>query len=439
MTTAASNVEHSEVKGIACNNALIQTEASLVNLQGESAKSENRTSDKADTFSGLIERAINLGSGYRQKSREIAAVHYAAAHQYDIDEPNREAYEAELKALCAKNNVEVTPGKTSPYHMIVRLTFTDATKQYVSDKVHVLSVALAKKIKPEDFLTWLENEKGERKIVETYKRDGSLKQEPTNEDNHDVSTDDLYRERNRNTQAQRARQHSVAFTIHATTTSQVPPQLQIDTECAAIIVRQADGSIIVKAVAADRDIAEEVYASYYRANSDDIDSAVQKQKIVEILEKPECLTVTEIRKELGDDIANKVAKAANNISEYNQEILNIPNGLKKYISLLKKGDLVFGTTGAVSYASYYERAIEELEQEIGDDPTFSRYLDRPFDRTVTLCPENMPRPIGSKSRYAKNSVVATRQSAIRSALEYELENLRGVRKIEAGADDLEVR
>lgn len=160
---------------------------------------------------------------------------------------------------------------------------------------------------------------------------------------------------------------------------------------------------------------------------------------MEILEKAECLTVTEIRKELGDDIANKVAKAANNISEYNQEISNIPNGLKNYIALLKKGDLVFGTTGAVSYASYYERAIGELEQEIGDDPTFSRHLDRPFDRTVTLCSENMPRPIGSKSGYAKNSVVATRQSAIRSALEYELENLRGVRKIEAGADDLEVR
>lgn len=398
-------------------------------------KSSERKSDKLtctpeSNFSSLVKSAINLGSGYRQKSREIAAIHYAAAHQYYIDESNREAYETELKTLCTENKIEVTPGKTSPYHMIVRLTFTDATKQYVSDKVHVLSVALAKETKPEDFLTWLERESGERKIVETYKRDGSRKHEGAGDEDQEENPDGSYRERNRNEQIQRARQqlsNSVVFKLDAATASQALPKLKIDTECAAIIARQADGSIVIKAVVEDRDIAEDVYAGYYRINSHEIDSAIQQQKITEMLESSDDLSLTDIRRKLGDEIADKAAEAAGKASECNREMTDTPESLKKYVELLKSGDLVYGTSGALSYASFYERAIEELEQVLEDDHSLQGYLDRPFDRTVNLCPENMPRPIGSKSKHAKSSILVTKQSALRDVLENELTILFGIK------------
>ena len=392
-------------------------------------KSDNLTCALEITFSSLIQSAINLGSGYRQKSRELSAAHYAAAHKYYIDQSNRETYEAELKELCKKSEIDVTPGKTSAYHMIVRLTFKEATKQYVSDKVHVFSVALAKQIKPENFLAWLEKERGERKIVETYKRDGSRKQEDTNDENQDVNPDSLYRERNRNEQIQRARQqltNAVVFKVDASTVSQALPKLQIDTECAAIIVRQADGSIVIKAVVADHDIAEDVYAGYYRANSDEIDVAIQQKKITEMLENSDDLTLTDIRKELGDEIADKAAKAADGVREFNREMTNTPNSLKKYVDLLKKADLVYETSGAVSYASFYERAIEELEQVLEDDQSLQGHLDRPLDRTVNLCPENMPRPVGSKSKHAKSSNLVTKQGALRDFLKSELAILRGI-------------
>ncbi|WP_186224490.1 hypothetical protein [Burkholderia gladioli] len=383
-------------------------------------KSDNLTSALEISFSNLIQSAINLGSGYRQRSREIAAFHYAAAHKYHTDESNRDAYEEELKKLCVENEIDVTPGKTSPYHKIVRLTFTDATKQYVSDKVHVLSVALAKQIKPENFLVWLEIERGERKIVETYKRDGSRKQITSNDDDQDVIADDMYRECNRNMQAQRARQHSVAFVIDATTASQVLPKLQIDTECAAIVVRETDGSLVIKAVVANRDVAEDVYAGYYRINSHVIDSAIQQRQIAEMLESTDDLSIADIRKKLGNDIANKAVKAARQVSEFNREMTDTPEILKKYVELLKSGDLVYGTSGSLSYSSFYERAIEELEQVLEDDQSLQRYLDRPFDRTVSACPEAMPRPIGSKSKHAKSSPLMTKQSALRDVLKNEI-------------------
>ncbi|WP_186106624.1 hypothetical protein [Burkholderia gladioli] len=398
------------------------------------AKSSERKSDKPtctleSAFSSLIQSAINLGSGYRQKSREIAEIHYAAAHQYYIDEPNHETYEAELKALCAKNNVEVTPGKTSPYHMIVRLTFTDATKQYVSDKVHVLSVALAKQIKPENFLTWLEDERGERKIIENYKRDGSHKQKDIADEDREENPDGSYRERNRNEQIQRARQqlaNSVVFKVDAATVSQALPNLKVDTECAAIIAYQVDGSIAIKAVVADHDIAEDVYAGYYRVNSHEIDAAVQQKKIEEMLENTDNLSLTDIRRELGDKIADKAADAVSGASEFNREMATTSESLKKYIELLKKADLVYGTSGAASYTSFYESALEELEQVLVDDQSLQACLDRPFDRTVNLCAENMPRPIGSKSKHAKSSLLATKQSALRDVLESELAVLSGI-------------
>ncbi|MBU9194437.1 hypothetical protein KTD33_07790 [Burkholderia gladioli] len=396
-------------------------------------KSPERKSDKPtctleSNFSSLIQSAINLGSGYRQKSREIALVHYTAAHQYHFDEPNHETYEAELKALCAKNNVEVTPGKTSPYHMIVRLTFTDATKQYVSDKVHVLSVALAKQIKPETFLAWIEDERGERKIIETYKRDGSRKQEGVDDEDREQNSDGSYRERNRNEQIQRARQqlaNSAVLKVDVATVSQALPKLEIDTECAAIIVRQVDGSIAIKAVVVDHDIADDVYAGYYRANSHEIDAAVQQRKIEEMLENTENLTLTDIRRELGDEIADKAAEAASGASAFNREMAVTPEGLKKYLKLLKKADLVYGTSGAVSYTSFYESALEELEQVLEGNQSLQACLDRPFDGTVNLCPENMPRPIGSKSKHAKISTLVTKQSALREILKSELAVLSG--------------
>lgn len=392
-------------------------------------KSDNLTCSLNTTFASLIQRAINLGSGYRQKSREIAAIHYAAVKQYDIDESNRDAYEAELKKLCVENKIEVTPGKTSPYHMIVRLTFTDATKQYISDKVHVLSVALAKQVKPENFLVWLENERGERKIVETYKRDGSRKQEDDCDDDQEEKPNGSHRERNRNEQIQRAREqlsNSFVFKIDAATTSQALPEFRIDTECAAIVVRHTDGSIVIKAVVADQGIAENVYAGYYRANSHEIDAAIQQMKISEMLENSDSLSLTDIRKELGDEIADKAAEATSQASEFNREMANTPESLKKYVELLKKADLVYGTSGALSFASFYERAIEELEQVLEDDPSLQGYLDRSFDRTVTLCPENMPRLIGSKSKHANSVPLATKQSALRDTLKSELAILRGM-------------
>ncbi|WP_334000433.1 hypothetical protein [Burkholderia gladioli] len=398
------------------------------------AKSSERNSDKStckpeSNFSSLIQSAINLGSGYRQKSREIAVLHYTAAHQYHFDEPNHETYEAELKALCAKNNVEVTPGKTSPYHMIVRLTFTDATKQYVSDKVHVLSVALAKQIKPQTFLAWLEDERGERKIIETYKRDGSRKQEGAADEDREENPDGSYRERNRNEQIQRARQqleNSTVLKVDAATASQALSKLEIDTECAAIILRQVDGSIAIKAVVVDHNIADDVYVGYYRANSHEIDAAFQQRKIEEMLKNTDNLSLTEIRRELGDKIADKAAEATSGASEFNRKMATSAESLKKYLELLKKADLVHGTSGAVSYTSFYESALEELEQMLEDDQSLQACLDRPFDRTVNLCPENMPRPIGSKSKHAKISTLATKQSALRDVLKSELAVLSGI-------------
>jgi hypothetical protein len=52
----------------------------------ENAKLDDLTFDATSTFSSLIARAINLGSGYRQKSREVSAAHYAVAHKYHTDE-----------------------------------------------------------------------------------------------------------------------------------------------------------------------------------------------------------------------------------------------------------------------------------------------------------------------------------------------------------------
>ncbi|NIF55557.1 hypothetical protein [Burkholderia sp. Ax-1724] len=395
----------------------------LNQLKSSEHKSDKPTCTPESNFSSLIKSAINLGSGYRQRSREIAAVHYAAAHKYHTDESNRGAYEEELKKLCVENKIEVTPGKTSPYHKIVRLTFTDATKQYVSDKVHVLSVALAKQIEPENFLVWLENERGERKIVETYRRDGSCKQNPTNNDDQDVIADDLYREHNRNMQAQRARQHSVVFVIDAATASQVLPKLQIDTECAAIIARQTDGSFVIKAVVADRDIAEDVYVGYYRINSHVIDSAVKQRQIAEILESTDDLSVADIRKKLGDEIANKAVEAARQVSEFNREMSRVPDALRRYVELLKKADVAFAANGD---ASHYEGAMEELEQVLEDDQSLQGRIDRPFDRTANLCPDNMPRHIGSKSRHAMNTLTTTKQNALRRALEIEYAIFPGI-------------
>lgn len=391
-------------------------------------KSDKPTCTLESNFSSLIQSAINLGSGYRQKSREIAAVHYTAAHQYHFDEPNHETYEAELKALCEKNNVEITPGKTSPYHMIVRLTFNDATKQYISDKVHVLSVALAKQIKPENFLAWLEDERGERKIIETYKRDGSRKQEGIAGEDREEHPDGSYRERNRNEQIQRARQqleNSLVFKVDAATVSQAFPKLKIDTECAAIIAYQTDGSITIKAIVADHDIAEDVYAGYYRANSHEIDSAIQHEKISEMLCKSGDIMLTDIRKTLGKEIASKVDEAISNAHEFNQSLIDDSKKFEYYVELLKKSDFVYGTSGATSYAGYGESALEELERVLDSNPSLSACLDRPFDRTLTIAPENMPRLFNSKSRHVKCGTISVdKQSTIRAVLRDELEIMR---------------
>ncbi|MBC8733451.1 hypothetical protein [Paraburkholderia sp. UCT2] len=322
--------------------------------------------------------------------------------------------------------------------MIVKLTFTDVTKQFVSDKVHVLRVALAHKVKPDSFLTWLEAEKGERNVVVTYNRDGAAKP-PKSSNTGDSTTGTATTQRASKSHVDLVRDQlksSALITLAKGSVGKTLDDLKTDIELSAIIVRQADGTFVVKTVVEDSEAVDAVYAGYYRANAEQVESAAKQKKIEELLANPEDLAVADIRKQLGNDIGDKAAEAAIQAKAFRDDLKTTPPELKHYVSLLKAADFVAKAHSGKSSDSHYEKALEELEQVLGRDPSLGVYLDRPFSPDIDPNQEDAPRPINSKSHYAKaGGATITKQDMLRQTLRQELDDLRGVSDADAKAAD----
>lgn len=330
------------------------------------ATSEDRTCGVTANFTRLVATAITLGSGSREKSRQALHADYIAAHAYENAGDHQKTYEAALKEQCAAATpkIKVTKGKTTPIHMIVKLTFTDATKQFVSDKVLVLRVALAHKVTPDGFLKWLDDEHGEREIVETYNRDGSKKQPNAETETAGKSTIetpqrpskavlDLVREQLKS---------SALITLGKGSVGNTLDDLQTDVELSAIVVLQADGIFVVKTVVEDSEAVDAVYTGYYKENAEQIKSAATRQKIEEMLEQADDITISDIRKKLGDEIADKIKGAWETDRQFNKDMSETPAALQEYVKKLREADWWRNTYGESAAESTYQAALDELEQ-----------------------------------------------------------------------------
>jgi hypothetical protein len=396
------------------------------------AKSDNRTCDATDSFTNLITAAITLGSGSRERSRQALQADYVAAHAYENAGDHKESYKAALEQQCAdaKPKIDVTDRKTTPFHMIVKLTFTDVTKQFVSDKVHVLRVALAHDVKPDGFLQWLEDEKGERKIVVTYNRDGSLKSTGSSGSRKTSGTTQTDNTHERSAQIERARKQLApveVLSIDPTTVTQKLAAPETYSECAAIILHRHDGSIVIKALVQDSVASEEIYSAYFRANTDEIERSEICETIEKLLESDDDLNIGKIRKELGDEIADRINASWATDKQWNADVSETPAALQEYVSKLTTADRLRNVDGERAAESAYQGALEELEQTLDADPSLRQYLDRDWSDDISPDKESVPRLNNSKSMERKGTgpQIISKDQSLREALRAELDNLRG--------------
>jgi hypothetical protein len=401
----------------------------------QSDQSEDRTCGVTENFTRMVTAAITLGSGSREKSRQALHADYVVAHAYENAGDHKDAYKATLEKQCAEATpkIDVTDGKTTPFHMIVKLTFTDVTKQFVSDKVHVLRVALAHSVKPDGFVKWLHDEHGERKIVETYNRDGS-KKPPKPETAGNSTTNATHSPSKVDLDLVRAQLKSSALiTLDKGSIGNALDDLKTDIELSAIVVRQADGTFVVKTVVEDSEAVDAVYAGYYKENAEQIKSAVTRQKIEEMLEQADDITISDIRKKLGDEIADKIKSAWETDRQFNIDMSATPAALQEYVKKLRKADWLHNMHGESAAESAYQAALDELEQTLEADPSLRQYLDRDWSDDISSDKESVPRLNNSKSMERKGNgpQIISKDQSLREALRAELDNLRGANVTDA--------
>ncbi|AQG97611.1 hypothetical protein A9R05_01245 [Burkholderia sp. KK1] len=291
----------------------------------------------------------------------------------------------------------------------------------------VLQVALAKKVEPDAFLAWLEAEHGERKIVETYKRDGSKKQ-PKTETADNSTTETSQRPSKADLDLVRARLKSSALvTLADGSIGNALDELKTDVELSAIVVRQADGRFVVKAVVEDSEAVDAVYKGYYRENAEQVKSAVIRQKIEEMLKQAEDITISDIRKKLGDEIADEIKGAWETDRQFNKDISETPAALQEYIAKLSNADRLRNLTGEHAAESPYQDALDELERTMEVDPSLEQYLDRPWGDDILPDYDSVPRLENSKSaaRVGDGPRPLSKQDSLRNALHAKLESMRG--------------
>lgn len=404
---------------------------------GESLENTERA-ENGNRFNAKLENAKIIGAKYRDTLHDSVAAIYDPAYMYNSgDHKQRNVYREHLQNLCGGAEVTVTEGKTSPYHMIAKLVFGDE-RRYASYIVHVIRAALGQSVKPEDFRAWLTKEGGLKAITVKYDRNGKVKppkiQPAKTEDSATTSKDTS------NAHARLAREHlksSSLVTLDQGSIGSALDDLKTDTELSAIVVRQADGTFVVKAVIEDEDALDAVYAGYYKTNAEQLEMTATTQKIAEVLTQSGAVSVGEIRKQLGDEIANKAANAAKQVEQYREHIKAIPPEFDSYLDLLKRADFAAGARSTEGYDSGYEKALEELAQRLEENPSLQAHLDRPFSTDISPDPESVPRPKGSKSMHAKGGFATYgKQDAIREVLEQAIEDLRvvGHRHTEGAAE-----
>lgn len=326
-------------------------------------------------FEHSINEIVNAGKKFRETRREIFKAILTSATIYkDALDIEKKDFDSLLDDKCAANkykNIE----STSHLHKMTKLAIGDDTKA-VSALVHVVKVALAFQVKPENATAWLVEQGGFQKVRTTYDTDGNKKvTAPATVSFGQADKANIARELLKDKILCRA----------AKVIDDTAQQVQGDTQRIFIGIQQPDGSIVIQAMIPDEQLLQTALVQYASNQADDViqeaEQSFQAQK-----------------------------------TEY-QDIRKTPEDLKGYVEKLSKADIKHRRKPD-SAEQNYQDALEQLEQVVGKDMSLAaHYLDRKFDASVNLDPENMPRLRNSKSPHNQMPLVKpTKDQVIKRVL-----------------------
>lgn len=329
----------------------------------------------AQTFEVSINEIVNAGKQYREVRREIfkailtAATIYAAGN--DAEKLN---YDKLLDDACETNkykNIETS----SHLHKLTKLAIGDNTKA-VSAMVHVIKVALAFQVTPDNAIDWLVGQGGFQKVRTTYDSEGNPKAVRSVStplglaDKANIARDLL--------------KNKILCRVGKALKDTVE-RVEEDTQRIFIGIQQPDGSLVIQAIVSDEELLQAALVKYASNQAHDV---IQEAEHQFEAEKSEYL-----------------------------DLRKTPQELKVYVKTLSKGD-INNDKNPTKAEGFFQDALDELEHVIEKDQgSIACYLDRDFDASVTPDPENLPRLRNSKSLHNQMPLVRpTKERIIKRVL-----------------------
>lgn len=270
------------------------------------------------------------------------------------------------------------------YKKLAMLALGSARSPQLYDVVHVLKVAEKHSKKSVDIVSWLE-EKGVQGIRRAFNADGSEREA---------------KKKNKSSQVARvvdmARQElHIVDGIFTFPNESIQPvgATDFESECTALIVRQPDGRIVVKAIINNKSVTEAALVAFYK---DKARNVWPKQEAISKVLESDQFHLTDVREKLGDKVAELCKQRWEDVKARYADYDELPSSLQEYVDMLKVGKMQYGRNGSKG-ESLLQDALKHLGQSLEEDGSLAHYLDRDYSEDIDPNPESMPHLRSSKS------------------------------------------
>jgi len=162
----------------------------------------------------------------------------------------------------------------------------------------------------------------------------------------------------------------------------------LNQEYAAILVKQNDGSLAIKAIVSSIPTVESVYLGFY--NEQKLWNKESSYETVSKLLNEDGITFHKIANELGPDIVNELQEDLNSTNWEFNHYRDIPDELKMYQKILGAADRQYPKSQK-NGEGLYQKALDVLVDAEKMNPLVASYVDRKITEDCHLDPESLPR------------------------------------------------
>lgn len=218
------------------------------------------TSDIVAVFKNRLDKAVNVGSGYRVALyNTLGAAYDLFVYFAALDDDSKSECVKVLKKRCIDEDITYSE-KTQPEHAFIRLTFGDSKTQQnphqVSQYARTLRLGLDKSIEPDEFAKWVQDEGGIVKLLNPNKRTTSQKAKDTKEERAELLK-----------KGSAIKKKSIAYVAPEDVDLTGIEPVNKDTTTVAVVTRHKDGSFTLNGFAPEsEELLETVYVEIGRAS-----------------------------------------------------------------------------------------------------------------------------------------------------------------------------